>query len=67
MGLRPVVVGLIASAALLLMNKENFGDTSIDVAKSVAICLASLGTVYFTKIHPILVIVMAGIIGYFIF
>mgnify|MGYP000778750719 CR=1 FL=1 len=67
MELRPVVVGLIASAALLLMNKENFGDTSIDVAKSVAICLASLGTVYFTKIHPILVIVVAGIIGYFIF
>ena len=67
MGLRPVVVGLIASAALLLMNKENFGNTSIDVIKSVAICLASLGTVYFTKIHPILVIVMAGIIGYFIF
>ena len=67
MGLRPVVVGLIASAALLLMNKENFGDTSIDVIKSVAICLASLGTVYFTKIHPILVIVVAGIIGYFIF
>ena len=67
MGLRPVVVGLIASAALLLMNKENFGNTSIDVIKSVAICLASLGTVYFTKIHPILVIVVAGIIGYFIF
>ena len=67
MGLRPVVVGLIASAALLLMNKENFGDTSIDVVKSVAICMASLGTVYFTKIHPILVIVVAGIIGYFIF
>ena len=67
MGLRPIVVGLIASAALLLMNKENFGDTTIDVIKSVAICMASLGTVYFTKIHPILVIVVAGIIGYFIF
>ena len=47
--------------------RDKFGDTSIDVIKSVAICLASLGTVYFTKIHPILVIVVAGIIGYFIF
>ena len=28
MGLRPVVVGLIASAALLLMNKANFVDYS---------------------------------------
>ncbi|MDO4511567.1 MAG: chromate transporter, partial [Bacteroidales bacterium] len=67
MGLRPVVVGLIASAALLLMNEDNFGSTSIEVAKSIAICAASLGTVYFTKIHPILVIIVAGIVGYFIF
>ena len=27
-GLRPVVIGLIASAALLLMNSDNFGDTT---------------------------------------
>ena len=30
-GLRPVVVGLIASAALLLMNKENFPDYTISI------------------------------------
>lgn len=66
-GLRPVVVGLIASAALLLMNEENFGSAMPDVIKSVVICLASLGTVYFTKIHPILVIAAAGIVGYLIF
>lgn len=30
-GLRPVVVGLIASAALLLMNGENFGRTECDI------------------------------------
>lgn len=67
MGLRPVVVGLIASAALLLMNEENFGSNASEIAKSVSICLAALGTVYFTKIHPILVIVMAGLVGYLIF
>ena len=26
-GLRPVTIGLIASAALLLMNADNFGET----------------------------------------
>ena len=66
-GLRPVVVGLIASAALLLMNKENFGSVSSDVLWSIAICFASFCTVYFTKLHPILVIICAGALGYIIF
>ena len=68
MGLRPVVVGLIASAALLLMNKENFGIAgSSQQLISIAICVASFCTVYFTKIHPIIVIIMAGIAGFFMF
>ena len=66
-GLRPVVVGLIASAALLLMNSANFGTESRDVIISIAICVASFCTVYFTKIHPIAVIVAAGIAGLFLF
>lgn len=66
-GLRPVVIGLIASAALLLMNEANFGSTSADVIKSVALAAAALATVLFTKIHPILVIIAAGILGYFLF
>ena len=68
MGLRPVVVGLIASAALLLMNKENFGlvGTSENFI-SIAICIASFCTVYFTRIHPIVVIILAGIAGYLLF
>lgn len=65
--LRPVVVGLIASAALLLMNGQNFGTTSPDIAKSIVLAVASLAVVLFTKIHPIAVIIAAGIIGYFIF
>ena len=68
MGLRPVVVGLIASAALLLMNKENFGLAgSSDSIISIIICVASFCVVFFTKIHPIVVIILAGIAGYFIF
>lgn len=67
MGLRPVVVGLIASAALLLMNGANFGVTTHDVVWSIALCVASFCVVYFTKIHPIVVIVMAGVAGVLIF
>lgn len=66
-GLRPVVVGLIASAALLLMNSANFGSETRDVLVSVAICVASFCTVYFTKIHPIAVIIAAGVAGFILF
>ena len=67
MGLRPVVVGLIASAALLLMNGENFGTATPDCIKSIVICIASFCVVFFTKIHPIFIIIAAGIVGAFIY
>lgn len=66
-GLRPVVVGLIASAALLLMNTANFGETSTDIVISITICVVSFILVFFTKIHPIAVICMAGLAGFIIF
>ena len=67
MGLRPVVVGLIASAALLLMNSENFGYLMSERLITIAICIASFCIVYFTRIHPILVIILAGITGLIVF
>ncbi|MDD6778190.1 MAG: chromate transporter [Bacteroidales bacterium] len=67
MGLRPVVVGLIASAALLLMNADNFGTATPECLKSIAICVASFCVVYFTRIHPIFIIIAAGIIGAIIY
>ena len=67
MGLRPVVVGLIASAALLLMNSENFGADQSELFKTIPICIASFCIVYFTKIHPIFVIILAAITGLLIF
>ncbi len=67
MGLRPVVVGLIASAALLLMNSENFGYLMNERLNTIAICVASFCIVYFTRIHPILVIVLAGLVGLLVF
>jgi chromate transporter len=57
-GLRPATIGLIAAAALLLMNTENFIDY-----KSVLIFVAALALIKFAKIHPILMIVLAALSG----
>ncbi|MBE6310871.1 MAG: chromate transporter [Bacteroidales bacterium] len=66
-GLRPVCVGLIGSAVLLLINKDNFGSTNYELTASSIICVISFLIVYFTKIHPILVIILAGIAGLIIY
>lgn len=66
-GLRPVVVGLIASAALLLMNGPNFGTEVPDIAISIGICIGAFLLVYFAKIHPIVVILIAGLVGFIVF
>ncbi len=61
-GLRPTVVGLIAAAALLLMNKENF----IDYKSFLLFGGVFVGTLFF-NIHPILLIVLAGVAGVLIY
>lgn len=76
-GLRPVVVGLIASAAILLMNRANFNPRGMnsDLIINILICVAAFCFVYFSiplrgkrvKIHPILVIILAGIAGFLIY
>lgn len=66
-GLRPVVVGLIASAALLLMNSANFGTTDIELIYSIAICIGAFCVCYFTKIHPIFIIIASGVVGLLIY
>lgn len=57
-GLRPATVGLIAAAALMLMNSENF----IDYKSFLIFGVAFLLTLKF-RIHPILMIFLAGIAG----
>lgn len=57
-GLRPTVVGLIAAAALLLMNKENFIDY-----KSFILFGAAFILTFKFKVHPILLIILAGVAG----
>ena len=57
-GLRPVTIGLIAVAALVLMNGDNFIDY-----KSVLIFIAAFVLSWKFNVHPILMICLAGIAG----
>ena len=65
-GLRPAVVGLLASAALVLMNTENFGsptkDTYTFVISVIIFLAAFIGTKKY-KANPILMIIACGIAG----
>lgn len=56
-GLRPVVLGLIASAGLLVAK-----DVFIDI-KSIIIAVGIFYIITFRKVHPILAIVIAGALG----
>ena len=62
LGLRPVVIGLIGAAAVLLMTKENFIDYISFIIFGTVFLLSMKG-----KIHPIALIVMAGIAGFVIY
>ena len=61
-GLRPMTVGLIGAAALLLMNKENFIDY-----KSILIFAGAFLLTWKYKIQPILMICLAGVAGVVIY
>ena len=64
--LRPAVVGLIASAALLLMTEENFGsptETPLQFWVSVALFVAAFVAMKFFKVSPILILILAGAFG----
>ena len=55
-GLRPAIIGLIAAAAVLLMNKENFGsptDNPFVFGASIVLFLAAFYFTKFRKTNPI--------------
>lgn len=63
--LRPAVVGLIASAALLLMSSENYGSFSDEPLRfviSVLITIAAFVAMR-RKVSPILILVVSAIFG----
>lgn len=76
-GLRPVVVGLIASAAIILMNAANFNPNGVtwQLCASIAICVAAFCLAWFPipykgkkiKIHPIMIIILAGVTGFILY
>ncbi len=64
--LRPAVVGLIASAALLLMTEENFGspgETPLQFWVSVGLFVVAFVAMKFFKVSPILILLLAGAFG----
>lgn len=60
-GIRPTVFGLIASAALMLANGDNFIDLYSYLIFGI-VALASLA-----KANPIILLVLSGIAGYFLY
>ena len=61
-GLLPMSVALIGAAALLLMNKDNFIDY-----KSILIFVAAFSLTWKYKVHPILMILLAGVMGFILY
>ena len=66
-GIRPGVVGLLAAAALVLMNKENFGTETTQIIFSCILFAGTFIASYRYKVNPILLIIICGIIGYICF
>lgn len=62
MGLKPTVVGLIGSAALILISPENFPDW-----KSWIIFAIAFAAAFWIDIHPILILLAAGAIGFILY
>ena len=66
MGLRPVVVGLLAAATLLLCNAENFSLPNINLWQfciSLALFIATFVGTMWLKINPIRMICYAAVAG----
>jgi len=61
-GLRPVVVALIIGAAIILGINTNTFSNIVEIFLTVI----ALGLFYFTKLHPILLLLSFGILGIFI-
>ena len=67
-GLKPTIAGLIFAAGLSMMNTQNFveigkGENNI----SIVICVLAFVASYFFKANPILLLVLSGVVGYFVY
>jgi putative chromate transport protein len=65
-GLRPTIVGLVAAAALILMNAENFGaprTALLQFVVSLILFALAFISVYRFKVSPLKILALAGIFG----
>ena len=67
-GLKPAIAGLIFAAGLMMMNSQNFvqigkGENNISIVS----CILAFAASYFFKANPILLIVLSGIVGFFVY
>lgn len=65
-GLRPAIVGLVAAAALVLMNAENFGaprEALVQFAASITLFALAFVASYRFKTNPLLLLALAGGFG----
>lgn len=70
MGLRPAVVGLLAAAALVLMNAENFSSYDTNMYQfiiSVLIFVIAFASTHKYKVNPILMIILCGAAGFLLY
>ena len=64
--LRPVVVGMLAAAVLLLLNEENLGafqSDNLQLYVSIGLFALAFVATYFWKVGPIKMILLAGLFG----
>ena len=67
-GQKPAIAGLIFAAGLSMMNAQNFvqigkGENNI----SIVICVLAFVASYFFKANTILLIVLSGVVGFFVY
>ena len=64
--LRPVVVGMLAAAVLLLLNEENLGvfqRDNLQLYVSIGLFILAFIATYYWKVGPIKMILLAGLFG----
>ena len=64
--LRPVVVGMLAAAVLLLLNEENLGvfqSDNLQLYVSIGLFILAFIATYYWKVGPIKMILLAGLFG----
>ena len=67
-GLKPAIAGLIFAAGMSMINLQNFPDFGLGQYNiSVVICVLAFVASYFFKANTIFLIVLSGVVGFFVY